>query len=253
MKELQIALIQMKSGKGEITANLQSIQEYTRQSKAKGTEIICFPEMSITGYIDPGAYPQAVLNPTSDPVQQVLNISAIYQVVIMAGLVEKNAGGKPFITQIAVHNGKLVAWYRKITIADDEKAWFSSGNTPTIFPYCGVNIGLSICADIGNEALFAEYAKGGADIVFESASPGLYGEQATRNWYSGYNWWRSECYKKLGKYAKENQMYIAVSTHAGRTVDEDFPGGGYVFSPEGNCLYSTADWSEGPLYATATF
>jgi predicted amidohydrolase len=32
--------------------------------------------------------------------------------------------------------------------------------------------------------------------------------------------------------------------------DEDFPGGGYVFGPDGTCMFATCDWSEGVLYAT---
>ena len=31
-------------------------------------------------------------------------------------------------------------------------------------------------------------------------------------------------------------------------IFEDFPGGGYVFGPDGTCLSSTSDWSEGLLY-----
>jgi hypothetical protein len=50
-----------------------------------------------------------------------------------------------------------------------------------------------ICADIGNEQIFAECARQGAQIVFELAAPGLYGEQATRNWQSGFAWWEGEC------------------------------------------------------------
>ena len=62
-------------------------------------------------------------------------------------------------------------------------------------------------------------------------------------------WWRDECRSKLGGYARDNRVYIAVATQAGRTVDEDFPGGGYVFGPDGSCLSATPDWLEGVLYA----
>jgi predicted amidohydrolase len=38
-----------------------------------------------------------------------------------------------------------------------------------------------------------------------------------------------------------------VATQAGRTVDEDFPGGGYLFDDHGQVVAQTADWSEGLL------
>jgi predicted amidohydrolase len=76
----------------------------------------------------------------------------------------------------------------------------------------------------------------------------LYGEQGTRDWQSGYNWWKGECQKYLSKYAKKYKYWIAVATQAGRTRDEDFPGGGYVFAPDGSCLYATPDGSAGAVY-----
>ena len=39
-----------------------------------------------------------------------------------------------------------------------------------------------------------------------------------------------------------------MATQAGRTVDEDFPGGGYVFAPNGERAYATADGSPGAAY-----
>jgi predicted amidohydrolase len=44
-------------------------------------------------------------------------------------------------------------------------------------------------------------------------------------------------------------VHIAVATQAGRTVDEDFPGGGYVFDPGGTTVAETGDWQEGLLVA----
>jgi hypothetical protein len=31
-------------------------------------------------------------------------------------------------------------------------------------------------------------------------------------------------------------------------MDEDFPGGGYVFAPGGKRLFATPDWSVGAVY-----
>ncbi|OLE38972.1 MAG: hypothetical protein AUI36_26080 [Cyanobacteria bacterium 13_1_40CM_2_61_4] len=146
------------------------------------------------------------------------------------------------------HGGTLLAVYRKKTIVEEEVAWFAPGSTAAVFHHPKVVFGIAVCADIGNPDVFAENAKLGARIVFEAAAPGLYGPQATRNWRTGYEWWRNECRNKLGQYARDNNMYIAVATQAGRTSGEDFPGGGYVFGPDGTCISTTLDWSEGVLY-----
>ncbi len=45
----------------------------------------------------------------------------------------------------------------------------------------------------------------------------------------------------------------APITQAGRTVDEDFPGGGYVFSPTGERVYATPDDQPGAVYLELNF
>jgi predicted amidohydrolase len=117
-----------------------------------------------------------------------------------------------------------------------------------IFRHGGLTYGLAICADIGNAALFADLARNGVQVVFELAAPGLYGDQATRNWQSGFEWWRDKCETHLSAYAREHGFWVAVATQAGRTVDEDFPGGGYVFAPGGRRLFATPDWQSGAAY-----
>jgi predicted amidohydrolase len=46
----------------------------------------------------------------------------------------------------------------------------------------------------------------------------------------------------LTEYAEKYGIWIAVATQAGRTSDEDFPGGGYLFNPQGERVYATKDW-----------
>ena len=153
----------------------------------------------------------------------------------------------------------MLAIYRKMTIPDEEAHLYMPGGVaPAVWRHptraaAGaphVICGTAICADISNHAVFAENATQGARLIFEAAAPGLYGEQATRDWRSGYEWWRGECHTKLAGYARKLGVTIAVATQASRTSDEDFPGGGYIFGPDGACVAESGDWSEGVLYAT---
>ena len=81
----------------------------------------------------------------------------------------------------------------------------------------------------------------------------MYGEQESRNWQSGYEWWENECRKHLSAYAKKYGLWIGVATQAGRTINEDFPGGGYVFAPTGKRLYATVDWRPNAAYLSIDF
>lgn len=244
----RIGLIQMCCEKGAIEQNLETMSYYLEEATAHDVEFIGFPEMSLTGYADPTQYPKAVISLDGPEVGQLLKLTERCPATVMAGLIEANPSGKPFITQIVVRRGELQGYYRKITIKDEEVKWFSPGQDVPVFRSDGLTFGIAICADIGNEIVFAECARQGAKIVFELAAPGLYGEQVTRNWQSGYAWWEGECQKYLSRYAQEHAFWIGVATQAGRTVDEDFPGGCYVFAPTGERLYATADYMPGAVY-----
>ena len=228
--------------------NLTRISHHLSEAAALDIDIVGFPEMSVSGYADPTRYPQAILRLDGREIEQLLDMTRGFSGTVLAGFIEDNPSGKPFITQIAVRQGQLLGRYRKRTIEDEEVEWFSPGDNVPVFCHNEVTFGMSICADIANESVFAECSRQGATFVFELAAPGLYGEQATRSWQSGYEWWEGECQKYMRMYARKYGLWIGVATQAGRTVDEDFPGGGFLYAPNGDRVYSTPDWSPGAVY-----
>jgi predicted amidohydrolase len=245
---IRIGLIQMRCEKAAMAENLARMEHYYRQAVERGVDIVGFPEMNISGYADPTRYADAILHLDGPEVAQVLDVTRGQPAFLLGGLIEANPQGKPFITQIVAYDGQLVGFYRKTTIKDEEVDWFSPGDGVPVFEHDGLTFGIAICADIDNQAVFAECARQGARIVFELAAPGLYGEQATRDWQAGFDWWQDKCQEHLAGYAKEYGYWIAVATQAGRTIDEDFPGGGYLFAPGGRRAYATPDWSPGAVY-----
>ncbi|HKD76450.1 MAG TPA: carbon-nitrogen hydrolase family protein, partial [Ktedonobacterales bacterium] len=249
MTRLHTGLVQMRCEKGAIGENLAAIERYIAAGVKHGADILCFPEASITGYVDPLRYPAAVLGRDDLAIARFVQMTLGKGITVLAGFVEANPDGKPFITQIVAHEGQMLGWYRKRTIPDDETHLYAPDHMPGVFTCPKGAFGVAICADIENAALFAEHAQHGARIIFEAAAPGLYGEQATRDWQAGYLWWQGECMQHLSRYARELGVWIAAATQAGRTRDEDFPGGGYVFAPDGTCIHQTHDWNETVLYA----
>lgn len=250
MPDLTLALVQMRCEKAAMEANLAATARYIAEAAGRGTNIVCFPEASITGYVDPERYPGVALHLDSPEVARFVTMTRGTRVIAIGGIVEANPDGLPYLTQLVASEGRLVAVYRKMTIPDEETHLYAPGSQVVVIEREPAPFGLAICADIESAAVFAGCAERGARIVFESAAPGLYGPQETRDWAAGYGWWRGECHTKLSRYAHENGIFIAVATQAGRTRDEDFPGGGYVFAPDGTCVTETGDWSEGVLYAT---
>jgi predicted amidohydrolase len=245
---LRIALVQQCCEKAAIAQNLDNLSYHLAAAAKRQVDIAGFPEMNITGYADPTRYPAALVRLDGPEVADFLRRTAEFSGTVLAGVIEENPAGKPFITHLVARAGTLLGFYRKVTIQDEEVLWFSPGDAVPVFRHHDLAFGISICADIENPDVFAACRRQGARIVFELAAPGLYGEQATRNWQSGYAWWEGECLQHLGAYARENAIWIAAATQAGRTVDEDFPGGGFLFAPGGERVYATRDGSEGVVY-----
>ncbi len=248
MPKIRIALIQQHCEKAAIHQNLTALSHYLAEAAARQIDIVGFPEMNITGYADPTRYPDAVIRLDGPEIADFLQRTSAFRGTVLAGFIEDNPVGKPFITQVAARQGALLGYYRKVTIKDEETEWFTPGDGVPVFRHDNLTFGISICADISNPQVFADCSRQGAQIVFELAAPGLYGEQAARNWQSGYAWWEGECLQYLGAYAREHHIWIGVATQAGRTIDEDFPGGGYLFAPGGQRVYSTRDWSPGAAF-----
>ncbi|MGC9397153.1 MAG: carbon-nitrogen hydrolase family protein [Anaerolineae bacterium] len=212
-------------------------------------DIIAFPETNLTGYVNPEQHPHMVLRLDGPEVAQAGALTKGKSPTALVGDLEENPNGKPFISQLVVRDGRLVGVYRKMTQGEAEDGgledWHAVGESVPVFQHDALTFGIAICADSDNEHVFAECARQGARIVFEVAAPGLYGDQATRDWESSFRWWEDDCQTLLSRYAATYGIWIAVATQAGRTMDEDFPGGGYVFAPDCRCVFATPDWSAG--------
>lgn len=240
---MKIALIQMSSKKGDIVGNLRMVVNFIEQAAHEHANIIAFPEMSLTGYFTSIKYLPSVLTIEDIYVKEIIALSKNHNMTIILGLAEKQ-DDKIYISQLVAQGGQLSGIYRKHNVINDEIKIFTPGESLSVFNSGRLKFGLTICADIDLPELFTKYAENGCQIIFECASPNLYGDRENRDWEKGYTWWRKECIEKIGKYALYNKIMIAVITQSGRDIDDDFPGGGYLFSENGKLIAETKDYKQ---------
>ena len=50
INDLHIAAVCMNSPLGEIEKNLERMETFVQEAETRGADLICFPELSITGY-----------------------------------------------------------------------------------------------------------------------------------------------------------------------------------------------------------
>jgi len=245
MKNLKIALIEMASAKGKIEENFIKTISYIRRAKENGANLVVFPEMSLTGYFTEEKYKNSCVGIRSKFVQDI--VKASYGMVIVFGIAELE-NNKRYITQVVAHDNKILGTYRKHNIGGKERGLFSEGKDLPCFQVKNLVFGITICADMDLAKLYKAYKEKGCMIVFECASPNLYGSREDRNWEKDYLWWKNNCIEKIGGYARDNKLYIAVATQSGQNNDDDFPGGGYLFSQEGRIIKETKNHLDDVLF-----
>ena len=50
MEDFKAAAVQMNAPLGEVEANLNRIERYAKQAAGQGAQLICFPELAISGH-----------------------------------------------------------------------------------------------------------------------------------------------------------------------------------------------------------
>jgi predicted amidohydrolase len=255
LTRLTVGLAQMRCEKGDWPGNLARTQAYLARAAAAGCAIAVFPEAGLSGYADPVRFPQSVQPLDSPLVAQFVALTARYPLAASGGFLEANPAGKPFVTQVLAQGGEIRGVYRKVEIVDEDALYYAPGSARPVFtlalPGGAIRCALAICADSDRPDLFAAFAAGGAQVVFHSSAPGLYERRSdAASWQAGYDWYKGYLAERLPGYARAHRLPIAVATQTGRTMDEDFPGGSFVFGPDGACLAATPDYHETLLVYT---
>ncbi|MBF6589651.1 MAG: hypothetical protein IVW57_03850 [Ktedonobacterales bacterium] len=127
MGEVRVGLIQMRSEKAAIAANLATMRDYLRDGERQGAAIICFPEACVTGYVDPVRHPGVALRLDGPEVAAFVAMTRATEMTAIAGLVEAQPAGPPFLTQVVARAGQPLGYYRKRTIPAEEAHLYAAG------------------------------------------------------------------------------------------------------------------------------
>ncbi len=113
MKDLRLAVVCMQSDFGRIEKNIVKMESFAQEAAAEGVGMVCFPELSVTGYTikgNPQSYAEPVPGPISD---RIVKIAKENKLLIVAGMLEKGSGDKPHISQILAGPYGIIGTYQK--------------------------------------------------------------------------------------------------------------------------------------------
>lgn len=170
MKNITIATAQFENKSGDKAYNLSVINKLSKQAAEKGADVICFHECSVTGYTFARHLSKeqlldvAELIPEGKSTQELINIARENNIVVLAGLFEKDANGKMYKGYVCVDKNGMIAKYRKLHPFINPN--LTPGNEYVIFDIEGWKCSILICYDNNVIENVRAVTLLGANIIF---------------------------------------------------------------------------------------
>ena len=234
MREVVVAVVQMKPELGRVQENLSRIDKWIEQiCSTQRVDLIVFPELVTTGYecgIQFSDLAERVNGPT---VNYLAKRAAQFDTHILFGMAER--GKVESVTYDAAvlidQDGELVSSYQKVHLKGEEKLAFRPGfRYPVLETSFGL-LGVAIGWDIAFPETARSLALQGAELLCVCA-----------NWeYPHANEWRTYIFAR----AYENSTFVAAANRVGEEYTYQFFGDSLVVGPRGQVIASTEEESEG--------
>lgn len=170
MNPLKISSAQFENRSGDKQYNLSVIDKLSQKAANEGSQIIAFHECSITGYTFARSLSkQQMLDlaeyiPTGESIVKLQEIAKKNNIVLLAGLFEKDENDNLFKTYVCVDKNGLIAKYRKLHPFINPH--LTPGNEYCVFELLGWKFGILICYDNNVIENVRATKLLGADVIF---------------------------------------------------------------------------------------
>tara|TARA_Y100000588_G_C14240096_1_gene918961 strand:- start:906 stop:1316 length:411 start_codon:yes stop_codon:yes gene_type:complete len=120
MRNLKITTAQFEVKSGNKEYNISMIETLCKEAAKEKSQVIVFPECSITGYsflrkLDKKSLEDIAENlPDGESIKSLIEISKKTNIIILSGLIEKDKNGKIFNTYVCIGQNGLITKYRKL-------------------------------------------------------------------------------------------------------------------------------------------
>ncbi|WP_313386489.1 nitrilase family protein [Chishuiella sp.] len=275
MDKIKISSAQFETRNNDKIYNLSIIEKLAKKASEEGSDVIAFHECSITGYsfarflnreqmIDLAEYV-----PNGESTKKLIEIATKYNIVILAGLFEKDENDNLFKSYICIDKNGLIAKHHKLHPFINPH--LTAGNSYTIFEINGWKCGILICYDNNVIENVRATKLLGADIIFmphvtmctPSSRPGAgfvdpilwenreVDPTSLRLEFDGMKG-RAWLMKWLPARAYDNGIYVVFSNAIGMDDDQLKNGCSMILDPFGDILAECRDLDDSFVTATIT-
>ena len=173
---MRVALGQFNAVVGDLAGNAQRMREFYAQAVRADVDLLVFPELAICGYPPEDLlYKRHFLRDCSLTLDKLA--ADCPEITVVAGFVESDKLGS-YNSAAVLQGGGISKIYRKSLLPNygvfDERRYFQPGSEPLVINAGGLNVVITICADIWEGQWLANFLRDAGQIqmiVNISASP----------------------------------------------------------------------------------
>jgi predicted amidohydrolase len=236
---MRLAILQMQSKTGDVTANLDRIAAAAAEAAAGGADLLVAPELAVTGY-GAGEAIRELAEPVDGPqVSRLIGIAVDAGLAVIAGFAERANGVLYNSAALVTAGGPPVVYRKSHLYGDYERDLFSAGDpTDCIAGVAGLKVGMLVCYDVEFPENVRRLSLAGADLVaVPTALPaGPYSRMIAE--------------RVIPVRAFENQIFIAYADLCGRDARFAYCGLSHIAAPDGATLAIAPATGEALLHAT---
>jgi predicted amidohydrolase len=170
MDNIKISTAQFQNKSGDKEYNLSIIESLAKKASQEGSNIIAFHECSITGYTFARNLTKdqmlelAEFIPEGESILKLTEIAKQNEIIVLAGLFEKDENNNLFKSYVCVGKNGLIAKYRKLHPFINPH--LTAGDSYCVFEIHGWKCGILICYDNNIFENVRATKLLGADIIF---------------------------------------------------------------------------------------
>jgi len=233
---VRIALGQINATVGDLDGNAAKMAEWAARAEALGADLICFPELALTGYPPEDLVLRDRFVQDNLQALQGLASDTAEACPVMVGFVDRSPAGLHNAAALLA-NGDVTARYHKVKLPNygvfDEKRYFVPGQASCSVRLASSSLGLSVCEDAWwPGSPFDDYARERVSVIPNiNASP----------------YHRAKAHERIEicrARAEETGAWIVYVNMVGGQDELVFDGGSMVVSPDGDVAWHAAMFHE---------
>jgi predicted amidohydrolase len=245
VQTLTVALAQIAPRLGLLDENVARHHELIVEAHGKGSGLIVFPELGLTGYLLQDLAAEVAMRLDDPRLAGLAEASAGMSAVV--SFVEESADHRLFIAAALLEDGRIRHVHRKLFLPTyglfDERRFFAAGDLLRATPSrLGVGVGIAICEDFWHLTVPQLLALDGAQLLINvSSSPGRDLAATNEVGLGTATSWRT----LMRTYAQLTTSVMIFCNRVGVDESISFWGGSEVIAPNGEALFTAPMFEEG--------